>query len=338
MFFKNFPTVTLNIGKKDFKYDDIYRFINVDSVIAETSTNYDWYTIADGERPDHVSQHLYDTPKFYWTFFIINERMKNGISEWPLSDFALDQHVREKYNKYGVVSIVPVFFGGQGQSFDMMKEIGRANLADLDYHLDLMEPWPFSAPITNILNGLDISYPYLRIRRVLSKIHPNRYAKLAKWDPVKYQLWLTDINDPFFFREVADNVTDGTTLELFLINPIQNIHSAEYEQIEQENAKWRLNTQLKFGSSIFEEDMSIKIYVDRFYDKAENAPERFIERNTGETYFGEYVGLRGGDPIPYFEYERALNEEKRRIKVIRPELIHNFVEKYQNALISSGRL
>ena len=31
---------------------------------------YSYYNIQDGERPDNVSQKLYDTAEYYWIFFI----------------------------------------------------------------------------------------------------------------------------------------------------------------------------------------------------------------------------------------------------------------------------
>lgn len=336
--FKKFPTVDLMINGKTLRYDDIYRFVNVDSIIADSSTNYDWYEIADGERPDHVSYNMYKSSQFYWTFFIVNERLKKGMSEWPLSENALEKHIEEKYSKYGIVSLVPTFFGGSGQSFDMMEIAGRLNLAHHNYALDMMNAWEIPAPITNVFNGIDLTHPYIRIRRKLSKQHERRHAKIAKWDATRYQLWLEEVNDPFFFRTVNDNVIDGNTIELFLINPVQDEESSEYAAVEEQNAQWTQKTIEQFGPDIFTHDGSILFYVDRFYDKAENAPERFIDQLTDETFVGEYVGLRGGVPIPYYEHERALNTEKRKIRVIRPELVRSFVEKYYNVLLLTGRL
>ena len=55
------------------------------------------YQIQDGERPDHVSMKLYDTPNLYWTFFIANEKLKNLHSDWPMSFIQLDDHITQNY-------------------------------------------------------------------------------------------------------------------------------------------------------------------------------------------------------------------------------------------------
>lgn len=58
---------------------------------------YSYYNILDGERPDTVSQKLYNTPEYYWTFFIINDNLQNYWHDWPKGSEALRSFVENEY-------------------------------------------------------------------------------------------------------------------------------------------------------------------------------------------------------------------------------------------------
>lgn len=65
---------------------------NIDNV-----SFYSYYNILDGERPDTVSQKLYNTPAYYWTFFIINNDLQNYWHDWPKSSEALRNFAEAEY-------------------------------------------------------------------------------------------------------------------------------------------------------------------------------------------------------------------------------------------------
>ena len=327
MFFNNFPTVNFKINGRQVVYQDIYRFVNVNQTYIANSTNYDWYEIASGERPDHVSYNMYGTTNFHWTFFIINDSLKQGISSWPLSDNNLEQLIHEKYGKYGVITIRPVLWGGQNTNVDLMDSAGYLNLLDQwGYTLDCMNPWQFSRPLANLLHGIDLSHPKLRIRRVLAKNKPGpRYAKIARWDPYKYQLWITDSKDPFFFRTVSENVLFRNDVELFLLNPT-----------DEEKEMWKFDNVP--GVFFDEEEGTLRLTAEQFFGESFNAPDHYVIRGTDTRFEGEYIHERGGTPVSYLEKERELNEQKRKIRVIKPELIYDFVEMFKSTMVSSERL
>ena len=76
-FFKQFPKVEYDFNRTGVKQNmvDIYRHVKpLDSFLDNTSA-YKFYEVINGERPDIVSQRLYGTSDFYWTFFVI----KHGL-------------------------------------------------------------------------------------------------------------------------------------------------------------------------------------------------------------------------------------------------------------------
>ena len=101
-FFSNFPKIEYDIYRNGevHKFIDYFRLVDVNDLLASSSTSYTYYDILDAERPDVVSQKLYGTPDFYWTFFVVNDHLKDGYHKWPLSQVALAKHIEEKYGKY----------------------------------------------------------------------------------------------------------------------------------------------------------------------------------------------------------------------------------------------
>ena len=95
-YFKFFPKLQYDLDdNKDTKeIVDVFRFAKIvnNSALDDISI-YSFYNVGEGERPDHVSKSLYGTPDYYWTFFLVNQEMKNLYSDWPMSTPQLNDHI-----------------------------------------------------------------------------------------------------------------------------------------------------------------------------------------------------------------------------------------------------
>jgi hypothetical protein len=322
-FFSEFPSVDLDIlgNGNVVSYTDLFRFVDVNDVALEDYTNYQWYEIQDGERPDNVSYKLYNTANFYWTFFIVNDRLKNGYKEWPLSSFEFENYIQNKYNGYGVAVIPP------GQTLTL---------------LDLNNFSLFSGE--NSLNGLNYKYSGLRVKRSIST--EDAGAKIVDFDSRKFQLWVEDIRDRFFFssnsnQELTIYLTDEDetanlqwlieTRDGWLKNLAQNynLYTAQYNSIVGTNnyatLKATIEPLLKFNAS-------------KLYDNAANVPRFYVDVN-GDPLCPLYCVLREeGIPRTNYELEEQENFEKRKIRVIDPSVIRRFANRYRQVLRSTNRL
>ena len=88
---------------------EIYRFVNgntalmqnlslyVDIVdqVKENSSFYKNYYIRDGERPDNVSHRLYENPRLHWTFYIMNDHIREH--GWPLTQTSIIEKAQEDF-------------------------------------------------------------------------------------------------------------------------------------------------------------------------------------------------------------------------------------------------
>ena len=104
-YFKNFPLIEYDLdGNKDTRtIVDVFRFAKiVSSKAIDDVSLYNYYQVQDSERPDHVSQKLYGTPNLYWTFFLVNENLKNLYKDWPMSQVQFDKHVEKNYSGHAL--------------------------------------------------------------------------------------------------------------------------------------------------------------------------------------------------------------------------------------------
>ena len=84
-YFKNFPKVLYLFGDEitPTAMQDISKFTNTIDQIADQISAYIEYEIKDFERPDTLSYRLYGTSEYDWTFFVMNDKLRER--GWPLS-------------------------------------------------------------------------------------------------------------------------------------------------------------------------------------------------------------------------------------------------------------
>ena len=106
MYFKKFPKVDYDFNRTGTtqKMINIFRSVRpLDTFIDEPSA-YSLYEIKNGERPDIVSQRIYGTSIYYWTFFVINEFLHDGYRAWPLSQEDLFDYLQKEYEGYVITT------------------------------------------------------------------------------------------------------------------------------------------------------------------------------------------------------------------------------------------
>jgi len=83
-FFENFPLISYNFGDEvePSLFQNIGAYIKVIDAIADDIAFYTSLFIQDYDRPDSLSYMLYGTTEFYWTFYYLNDDVRE--SGWPL--------------------------------------------------------------------------------------------------------------------------------------------------------------------------------------------------------------------------------------------------------------
>jgi len=103
-FFKHFPKVEYDFNRTGIKQNmvDLFRSVRPLPTFIDNFSGYKFYEIKNGERPDIVSGRLYDSPHFYWTFFLINDHLHDGYRAWPMSQEALQNYMATSYNGFAI--------------------------------------------------------------------------------------------------------------------------------------------------------------------------------------------------------------------------------------------
>lgn len=105
MFFSKFPLTEYDFygAGQNSKIPDIFRQVRVIDNRFDSAAPYRLYEIGE-ERPDQLSFNLYGTVDYYWTFFVVNDRLRGGLPEWPLSDIQLKQNIDREYPYYAITA------------------------------------------------------------------------------------------------------------------------------------------------------------------------------------------------------------------------------------------
>ena len=101
-YFKNFPLIKYKFGNNEESvfFKDASVYVDLIDQIADNVSYYSNFTIVDGERPDTLSYKLYGTSDYYWTFFLLNESLRQ--SGWPLTVTKMYKFIEEIYPNYAI--------------------------------------------------------------------------------------------------------------------------------------------------------------------------------------------------------------------------------------------
>lgn len=108
-YFKNFPRVDyrfgddfVNVGGADTVFEvtqNISIYTEILDAARKNGAFYSKYYVLEGDRPDVVSQKIYGTPAYHWTFYLMNDHLRE--QGWPLSNNEIDEKIKKDFpHKY----------------------------------------------------------------------------------------------------------------------------------------------------------------------------------------------------------------------------------------------
>ena len=104
-YFTNFPTVPYLFGDEEqpVQFQKLSKYVDTIDSFRELSSTYIEYEIRDFERPDTLAYALYGKPEYEWTFFLMNERLREV--GWPMAAYELQLAAKNRYFKNYVVKL-----------------------------------------------------------------------------------------------------------------------------------------------------------------------------------------------------------------------------------------
>ena len=94
-YFKDFQDIFYNFGNEaqPTLVQNISRYVDVMDQIKDDISFLTFYTIQEGYRPDQVSIQLYDTPLYYWTFYLLNDNIRQ--QGWPMDNHEFQTYIKK---------------------------------------------------------------------------------------------------------------------------------------------------------------------------------------------------------------------------------------------------
>jgi hypothetical protein len=99
MYFKNIRNAVIDVdgsGKFD-RLKNLTAKAHISDSLVNNAAYYQTVEVIDGERPDHLSQRLYGSSQYHWTFLLLNPQIKNIWDDWPMKYSQLVEYCTEKY-------------------------------------------------------------------------------------------------------------------------------------------------------------------------------------------------------------------------------------------------
>ena len=315
-FFSQFPKVSYDINADGIKTEitDMFRHVDVRDGFIDNYSTYTYYEIANGERPDVVSNRLYGTPDYYWTFFVVNETLKQGLNSWPNTSRSFDLMLEQDYSEYSVLVFIP-------RQYPVARKYEN------------------SFEMTNYFGGLDLATGNIRVRARDDR--KNVEAEILKFDDQRYQLWVHDINNKGKFAlnrewhiEYIDNpYVDGQDHLKFEDDRTQwtkealewvrlNRTTIYYEFLRDvENKQGLVIEGTEYYKYFLEKYFQKIVFVShRFFESSYNAPSYFLDNEyegDNSTAFDAYSRVYAIEdvelPREYFRGDIDINVATTRI-------------------------
>ena len=107
-YFRNVPMVPYRFGTSEDHalHQNLSRYTDLVDQVRNNSSFYQKYTILDGERPDTLSQKLYGSPKYYFTFFLMNDNIRER--GWPLTNQQIIELAQKERNNTVITTTDPI--------------------------------------------------------------------------------------------------------------------------------------------------------------------------------------------------------------------------------------
>ena len=113
-YFNNFPFAYYKFGNNTTfdLFQDLTPYVDIIDQFKDQVGAYRTVTILEGDRPDVLSEKLYNNPNLYWTFFLLNDKLRE--SGWPLTNIELTNIAQRDYPNTTLITRDEIF-----NSFDV---------------------------------------------------------------------------------------------------------------------------------------------------------------------------------------------------------------------------
>ena len=345
-FFKQFPKVDYDFRNSGTtqKMTDIYRSIRVLPNFLDQISGYKFYEIVNGERPDIVSQRLYGSSQYYWTFFVVNDFLHDGYRAWPMSQEALQEYIATQYEGY-VITTNPVLIHNSDGLVTGINDsiVGKFKLGETITGTDsgatgtlTKKNIDMNQLVIQNVTGAFIGNPTL-IQNTTEQITGSQSSDtVSTYQAFKYA------DAPYYYYN--ENHGTGAIKEILVTNGGSNYSSAPTVTITGDGTTIATATATISNGSVTRININnsgrghTNVTVTITGGGGSGATARAILWPNEKSPEINAIFIPGGTPESdlayqtYRDYEFELNESRSKIRYIDPNYIEQFVNDYEELL------
>lgn len=327
-FFKNFKPVYYKFGDENTStlFQNMTQYVDIVDQIKENDAFFEDYTVMPEERPDHVSTKLYGSPDYYWTFFMMNDHIRE--SGWPKTNYEVLAYCQEAYphrvvttkdnigtlgNEFEVGTIVTGGISDTVGTIIMRRlELGQL-IIDTTNTVRIVG---YTINLTPNENGVAT---YNLTDERLTFINEDTWSiRDADGELVSdYQISINSYRD----KLTITNLPFGQTYELAYDLATANLDDNEYNPGE--------------DIQYVETDDGLTRYANVFKESAQyNAPHHYEDENGVIVDIDPLTQIIPSNytPVSFYDVVYNRNESLRKIKVLKPSAVQQIAKQFQEAM------
>lgn len=331
MYFKDVPNIYY-----DFKLGgvsqltivkDITHNIRFRKEILENITLYDEYDIRDGETPEIIAEKIYGNSQYHWIIMLLNERY-DYITDFPLSYPELISHTEQRYGT-GNTNAIHHYLDFNGNRVDSsitsvtMTNYGSGYDSEADPPIVTIAAPTGSNPIQAYgvaqLSGGGI-------QSIAVRNAGNGYTAAT----------VTIVGGGGSGATAQVVVSGGAVTAINITNAGSGYTSQPYVTIFGDGSNALAGQALIFTSAVVGVDItsSTILGVDIVNSGSGyiTIPSITIAAPPSGTTATAQCSIAAYTPVTNLQYEEEINESKRRIKLITPELLNTILTNYKDLL------
>lgn len=330
MYFNNFPKIYYDFPTKTGQDNtlhiltDVTQNVRIRKEVLDNITLYDEYDMMDGETVEMVAEKIYGNAEYHWIIMLANQRY-DYLKDFPMSSNELYQHVEQVYGEGNLLEVHHYERDGRTvEGVATMRVPPEAHLLIRKH--DFIYTGKANARVESI------SYEF-----VASSVQ--NLSKLKTYTGVKVYsapLSTRTINDYLGTATLYSyNQTNGALVLGNIDIPIGR-SATEIKSIYTEDNEFKctvspssfgqplISVLVDYGRFVAGESVTVRGF--RINDDGNNEFTNIVNYNIPQS--GGFTVNENYRTVTNYDYELELNESKRRIKIISPQLVTQIVDEF----------
>jgi len=311
MFFDNFPLIDYDInatGEYVLATNIMKRFRIRRSVVDNRAFYYN-YELQDNERPEVLAFKFYGNSNLHWLIMMTNN-IRDPYLDWPIPQHALEQMVEKKY-----------------PGTDLFLWNAESDFAGGPYK----EPHMSQFKVGDEIEWVDVDIDSTGDETITTITKSGVTATVLKWDPAYMRLVISSSTDWPKEKYISNN-TQGIPMVAYNLKTVALSSQAIHH--------WEESYTLP-GTTTVVKNVVNPMDLDRSTANNPNVPEEDATRRYRDAYIeGLTTFTITGLNVPpdtnhIFRvitndlWEVAKNDEKRKIKIIKPEFVEDIMTDFK---------